>query len=71
MIPEIGCQQQPKQLSPEGTYEGLPMLEPCTPLKTYDYFSGSELSFAFTFLALCSCIPGNKVACSYSYLSFN
>lgn len=34
------------------------MLEPCTPLEHYDYFSGSEVSFALTFLVAALCIPG-------------
>ena len=36
-------------------------MESCTPLEHYDYFSGSERSFALTFLAAALCIPGKHI----------
>ncbi|XP_060604820.1 dual oxidase 1-like [Ruditapes philippinarum] len=49
----FGCLEQPRQLNTEE--DGL--LEPCTPLETYDYFTGSEVSFAVTFVVAAACIP--------------
>ncbi|KAK3606293.1 hypothetical protein CHS0354_037969 [Potamilus streckersoni] len=50
---------QPKQLVADGneTYNGIEVIEKCTPLRHYDYFSGSEVSFALTFVGLGFCIP--------------
>ncbi|KAH3843834.1 hypothetical protein DPMN_117365 [Dreissena polymorpha] len=53
----VGCFKQPAQLDPEGSLHGVPMLQPCTDLRTYDYFSGSEVSFTLTFLVLAACVP--------------
>ncbi|KAK3606272.1 hypothetical protein CHS0354_037948 [Potamilus streckersoni] len=52
---------QPKQLVADGyeTFNGTDttlVIEQCTPLKYYDYFSGSEVSFALTFFFLGFCI---------------
>lgn len=60
--PGLGCHGQPRQLNTSGTYEGLDMLEPCTPFETYDYFTGSELSFGFTYTIAALFIP-----CKYIY----
>ncbi|XP_053406292.1 dual oxidase 2-like [Mercenaria mercenaria] len=51
---------QPEQLRADTSdqLDGVPVLEKCTPLQHYDYFSGSEASFALSFLALGLCIPG-------------
>lgn len=51
---------QPAQLKADSSDEvdNVTVLETCTPLKHYDYFSGSEVSFALSFLALALCIPG-------------
>lgn len=51
---------QPKQLRADSndTFDNTRILDTCTPLKHYDYFSGSEASFALSFLALGLCIPG-------------
>ena len=38
--------------------DGIYALENCTTLQHYDYFSGSEVSFAVSFLALGLVIPG-------------
>ncbi|XP_052282724.1 dual oxidase 2-like isoform X1 [Dreissena polymorpha] len=53
---------QPQQLRAD-TYDtlknsGIAVIEQCTGVKHYDYFSGSEYSFALSYLALGLCIPG-------------
>ncbi|KAL4227481.1 hypothetical protein ACF0H5_012925 [Mactra antiquata] len=52
-----GCHGQPKQLDAEGSFDDLDMLEPCTPLETYDYFDGSQISFAVTYSLVAIFIP--------------
>ncbi|WAR00380.1 DUOX-like protein [Mya arenaria] len=52
-----GCFDQPVQLAPNKTYDGVPLLAPCSGLETFDYFSGSEVSFAVSFFALAACCP--------------
>ena len=61
LVIEDNCKEQPAQLDPTGIYQGRDMLEPCTPLQHYDYFSGSEISFALTFLVTALSIPGKHL----------
>ncbi|KAK3606296.1 hypothetical protein CHS0354_037972 [Potamilus streckersoni] len=50
---------QPEQLVADGdeTYDGIEVIEKCTRLNHYDYFSGSEVSYALTFVGLGLCVP--------------
>ncbi|XP_061164792.1 dual oxidase 2-like [Saccostrea echinata] len=51
---------QPKQLKADSseTYEHINVIENCTSLQHYDYFSGSGAAFILTFIALGLCVPG-------------
>ncbi|KAL3865900.1 hypothetical protein ACJMK2_043248 [Sinanodonta woodiana] len=46
------CHMQPQELKPGTFYEGFPLLENCTSVKRYDYFSDSEAAFVLTFIFL-------------------
>jgi len=61
-IPGGGNCSQPSQLVADGNEveNNVTVIEQCTPTKHYDYFSGSEYSFALSFLALGLCIPGKQ-----------
>lgn len=37
------------------------IIENCVPWQTYDYFSGSEVSFSLTFLVLALCVPATII----------
>ena len=56
-----GCFEQPTQLAFNKTYDGVPLLAPCSGLQTYDYFTGSEVSFILSFLALAACCPSKFI----------
>ncbi|XP_033750428.1 dual oxidase 2-like isoform X2 [Pecten maximus] len=51
---------QPEQLKADTNQvrDGMVVVENCTTLQHYDYFYGSEASFALTFLFLGLCVPG-------------
>ncbi|KAK3602519.1 hypothetical protein CHS0354_029336 [Potamilus streckersoni] len=54
--------QQPKQLVADGNEtfndtDNTLVIEQCTPLKHYDYFAESQVSFILTFLGLGLCVP--------------
>ncbi|KAK3606271.1 hypothetical protein CHS0354_037947 [Potamilus streckersoni] len=53
---------QPKQLVADGNdtfndTDNTLVIEQCTPLKHFDYFAGSHVSFVLTFLCLGLCVP--------------
>ncbi|XP_069137726.1 dual oxidase 2-like isoform X3 [Argopecten irradians] len=51
---------QPTQLAADtnNKFENITVIENCTNLQHYDYFYGSEASFALSFLFLGLCVPG-------------
>ena len=62
---------QPEQLTADSgnTYNNTDeiIIENCTTIKYYDYFSGSEYSYALSFLALGLVIPGNNNLLTFQF----
>ena len=57
--------EQPRQLNIDE--DGL--LEPCVQFEMYDYFTGSEVSFAMTYVVAFACIPCKQYISTF-YLTY-